>query len=268
MVNLILYTLKQFGVTITKGSIRKELLSHPLYPTLSCVSDAFERWKVNHVIARLPLDGIEKLGIPVISNLQMNNVILITDISGDYVVFRDTDCHLKKYKKTQFEKEWSGISIIINGTDEACEKDYKTKKLNETITKVGVCILAAVLSVLMMVSIYCVWKNDRQFSLLTKIIIFIINVLGLFFSILLYRREKLDKSSLFDKFCRIGTYADCEKVTKALVGKYKIFNYVSDFAVAYFTTILLWMIFVPFSGGGLLSVYIFLYFHFRLLCGL
>ena len=53
IIKLLYKFLKEYGIVITKNTIEQNILSHPEYPSMQCISDALDRWKVMHVVMQL-----------------------------------------------------------------------------------------------------------------------------------------------------------------------------------------------------------------------
>lgn len=257
MLKLILNVIDRYNIPVTHDTVKKDLLSHPLYPTLSSISDAFEKWRIRHTIAKLSFNHLNNANVPVISALSINNIILIENVNDEYILFRDSNFSKKKYKREQFEKSWSGISIIIDDISCACEKDYKIKKREEIIKKIFISLLLVVLFTLTILSIYIVWTRDNLLTVTSRSIFLINNSIGVLLCLLLYRRDKLKKSGFLDSLCKIGSYIDCDKVTNSFKGRFVFFDYIVEIAAAYFSTISIWIIFAPLNSGQLLSLYLF-----------
>ena len=47
--------LKVYGVSITQHTLTTTIYTHPEYPSMQCISDALDSWKVRHVVAKFTL---------------------------------------------------------------------------------------------------------------------------------------------------------------------------------------------------------------------
>ena len=74
MIKLVKQVLHSLNVKVSNNTIRETLFTHQSYPTLHCVSDAFDYWQIRHSIAKLCLDQLSGLDLPaIISSLAGNN---------------------------------------------------------------------------------------------------------------------------------------------------------------------------------------------------
>jgi hypothetical protein len=65
LAKLLFKVLKAYGISITYPTIERVVNSHPAYPSMQCVSDAFDSWKVKHVALKLSTEELRALNIPV-----------------------------------------------------------------------------------------------------------------------------------------------------------------------------------------------------------
>ena len=50
LAGLLFKILKAYGVSITYSSIEQEVSLHPEYPSIQCISDVLDGWKVKNVV--------------------------------------------------------------------------------------------------------------------------------------------------------------------------------------------------------------------------
>lgn len=239
MEKLIKQILHSLNIRLPIGIIRETLLTHQSYPTLSCISDALDYWQIKHSIARLTLEQLYGVNLPIIiSSLSSNKAIQIVKISDTDVLYRDTHNRLRKSKKDLFNAAWNGISIIIESPED--NTNNRTKLIQEkysedfnVVTNSLFITLLIVFSLLLACGIcdgsftQSIWHNYKSILLIN-------NLLGLFACCLLYRKEKSLNVWGLDRLCKIGTVVDCDKVTKSVKSNYILFHYITEIGIAYF----------------------------------
>lgn len=100
MIKLVKQILHVLNVKVSDNTIRNVILTHPNYPTLSCISDAFDYWKIKHSIAKLYLYQLSGLELPtIISAISGNNLIWIIRVTDTHVLYRDANNNLKNEKR-------------------------------------------------------------------------------------------------------------------------------------------------------------------------
>lgn len=257
MYKLIIKIIRHLNLPISDETIKETLMVHPLYPTLSSVSDAFDLWKIDHLIARLTLDQINDLDVPVISSRKRNNLILITRTTEKYVWFRDSFYRLKRVDKQSFMNSWDGISILIQNTAEAREYNIKSNKNFPNISRLLVIALALLVVVCGILTCYLSWSSDICMPYSTKVILLVNNIIGILICLLLYDGKANQSPTLFNKLCKKGKYIDCKKVIHSFDKKLPLIDYILEIAAGYFTTIVIWIAFAPSSPNWIFPLYVF-----------
>ncbi|MGM9774174.1 MAG: vitamin K epoxide reductase family protein [Candidatus Egerieousia sp.] len=243
-----------YNIKATKRGIQNTILQNPSYPTLSCVSDALDLWKVKYIIAKLTLEKLSELGIPVLSSLE-GTIIWITRITNENVYFRNVGYVKKRQTIDSFSKIWNGVVIIIEPDNDAEEPDFKQKSNSEKRRKGALAILAISLSGLLLISSHITWMRDMDASLTSKTALLLNNLAGFFVSALLYRRNKLIIQDFSDSFCKRGKFVDCDAVHGA-AKKSMITFYLEEIGLSYFLSMIMWLIFSPSESGWIFPVYI------------
>ena len=74
IIRLLSKVIKAYGISVSQQTIEHTVLTHPEYPSMQCISDAFKIWKVKHVVATLSLEKLRELDVPVIAHLKKTNL--------------------------------------------------------------------------------------------------------------------------------------------------------------------------------------------------
>lgn len=127
LVELLSRLLKSYGIKITTHTIEQTILTHPEYPSMQCISDALDSWKVKHVIMKLTLEKLKALDISVIAHLKKNEFVWVKQVTDSKVYFEDSFGKKNSDDIETFEQEWSGIALAIEDIVDAGEPGYKEK---------------------------------------------------------------------------------------------------------------------------------------------
>ena len=257
MHKLIIRLIRRLNLPISDKTIKETLMVHALYPTLSSISDAFDLWKIDHLIAKVTLDQINDLGVPVISSRKRNNIILITRTTDKFVWFRDSSYRLKRADRHSFMNSWDGISILIQNTDQAREYNTNSNISLQKISRLLAIALVLFIVVCGLFACYLTWSADISMPISTKIILLVNNIIGILMCLLLYDGKANQSSTLFNKLCKKGKYLDCKQVMHSFDKKLLIFDYLIEIAAGYFTTIVIWIAFTPSSPNWIFPLYVF-----------
>ena len=247
IVELLCKITKIYNIPISCRSIEQVVLTHPNYPSLQCVSDALDSWKVRHVVVKLSLEKLRALDVPVIAHLKKREYVWVTRITDSKVHYRGASGKEKTWGYDRFEQEWSGVALAIEDLTDAGEANYK-KEIKEGIFK-G--FIASSFAVLLIVLMCFSWTNDTQTSFLPKLLLFIFNAIGCYISYILIRQEKRQSSALSNKFCKIGKHIDCREVTSSQYSSFLNFISWAELGAVCFGSMLFWVAITPLSNDCL-----------------
>ena len=71
---LIFKFLKSYGVRITNRTIEQTIFKHPEYPSMQCISDAFDSWRIKNIVAKVSIEAIREMRAPTIAHLKRVDV--------------------------------------------------------------------------------------------------------------------------------------------------------------------------------------------------
>lgn len=257
MYKLIHKAIECLGLHISYDTIQETLAVHPLYPSLSSISDSFDLWGIEHIIAKLSFDDIGNLDLPILSSLTNNKPILIVKITKKYVFFRDSKYRLRKFDRQSFIKSWMGVSIILQRANDSSQNRIITDSNHDNV---WIIFIIAVL-VLMLIGgiIICSfnWGEDVWLTTYQKVVLLVNNIAGIVICALLYMNKIHLSSDFINKLCPKGKYTDCNKVVNSVEGKSILFNYIIEIAAGYFTSAVVWLIFAPSSAHWESPLFIF-----------
>ncbi len=247
IVKLLLKVLKVYDISIPTQSIAKTVLTHPDYPSVLCISDSLDRWRVKHVVFKPSLKKLYKLNIPVIAHLKRGEHVWVTQITDSKVYYWSAVDNKHVITYADFEQIWSGVALAFEDINNAGEPDYaqkRRKEITEKIFRYGIASISTLLWALLM---YISWTNDAQLPIIPKVCLLFTNVAGLYLSYILIKQEKRQFNRLVDKFCKSGKHIDCNQITSSRYSKF--FGWISwaELGIAYFAATLLWITIAPLS---------------------
>jgi len=202
-------------------------------------------------VMQLSLEKLRALNVPVIAHLKRGEFIWVTQIDETKVVFCDSSGKEKNENPEQFEKEWSGVALAIQSVDKAGDPNYKEERKKELKEKLFKYLIYGAIAVLLTVLSCFAWTYDVRLPLLPKILLLFINAAGCYISFLLIRQEKRQSDALANRFCKVGKYIDCNKVTASKYSNFFGLLSWAELGAAYFISMLLWVTIAPISAGWL-----------------
>lgn len=249
---LVVYRIIRFyRIKVTFNSINEELKSHPNYPSLKSICDFFDDKKiVNHPL-RLKESDLYKLKDPFIAHVEISEgkILLVYSINEEQVVYADELFWKKKISTHLFLEKWDGVVIVINPTKFSGEANYNERKANDLVRNL---LPPSVILLFLLYVTFGILFNVSFFKSSLRTTSFVIpftHLAGLFFSMLLLRRELNFKTNFTDRLCNIATNADCDAVIQSKASK--IFANITwaDFGVTYFSGGLLTLFILPITNS-------------------
>jgi len=244
---LIFKFLKVYGVSISKHEIEQAIYTHPDYPSIRCISDALDSWKVKHLVINLSLEKLQALDVPVIAPLKKGEFVWVTRVTNAKVYYRRASGKERITDKDRFEKEWTGEVLAIEDVTNAGEPDYREKCKKEIKQRLFKYAVAGGCMVLLTLLTFFSWTNDGSLPFLPKLLLLFVNVAGCCIGYLLIMQEKQQSNRLVQAFCKAGAHIDCNEVTKSQYSK--LFGIISwaELGMAYFSAVVLWICIAPIS---------------------
>jgi len=256
---LLFKVLKAYGVSITQHTIKQTINTHPELLSMQCISDALDSWKVKHTVVKLTLEKLRTLDIPVIVHLKKGEYVWVTQITDSKVHFWSAFGKKGNKSHEHFEKEWSGVALAIEDVEEAGEPNYREVRRKEIKENIIRYFFAGGCMALVTILTYFSWKNDSVLPLLPKLLLLLVNAAGCYISYTLILQENCQAKRLVQKFCKAGTHIDCNKVTASQYSKlFGVFSW-AELGIAYFTSVILWIVIAPVTVNWLLPLCIFFF---------
>ena len=144
--------------------------------------------------------------------LKRDEFIIVIRITDSKVYYWSSIDKEKSLSHNDFEKEWSGMAMVFENIDEAGDPNYRKEHIKGIKKKIFNYYILGCFVFLLTVLMYISWASDRTLTLLTKLFLFSINIVGCYISYILIRQEKHQSDTLMNKYCKIGKYIDCRQV--------------------------------------------------------
>ncbi len=247
--------LNRIGV---RGISSREIYSfverHPLGSSVRCVNDFFNTYNISAIVCGLGINQLTEIESPLLTIIKREeSLVTIERIDKSGVVVRGAGRPIK-YSLAEFQKIWTGVVLGAESGDEIKTPPYYRYVINQVIYHTNQNIPTIIGLSLMLLLLLCTQVNplSRPFYLLFTLI-------GWFASLLAVRKI-LSRYSLLDQMCRAIKIATCDNVLNSDASK--LFGWVnlSELSLAYFSSILALLLFMPielsllYSFLGLLSI--------------
>lgn len=248
--------LRRLGVLVTKGFLKKEIQTHPYYPSLAALSDILNAYKVDNSALRVSINDIESIPIPFIAHLNMGNgtFAIVEKITPSEVHFSLDEKKIKIISKTDFIKIWDNVILTASINDKSTEPNFYENRKAELLTtlKLPIFILA---STFILISSFIINQPSVYFLPL-----FITKCIGLFFIWLLVKHELGLQSDLTDKLCTMTKSTGCNEVLNSKASKlFGVFQ-LADIGLVWFVSSYIYLLITSIKGVVQSDVNIFGWF--------
>lgn len=218
--------LKLSNYNIDSKTFQLQLETHPEYPSLKSISDTFDYFDIENIVAQVPKDVLNQLPETFLTTLATAKglQVFLVKKSKDKIEITNENLEKKKITLEKFNKIWTGTIIAI---EEAEQKETKTF----SIGKLGL-LLFAIMGV-------AVLQVNSSFNLINQIYSLTF-VIGAIFSYYIVQEDLGIHNKIVSKVCETISKSDgCKGVITDQSSKLFSIVSLSDLTVIYFTTFIL-----------------------------
>lgn len=115
--------------TIDKKTLELQLLTHPDFPSLKSLSDTFDYFNIENIVAKVPVTALEQLPIIFLSVFKKDNQnrLVLVRKKKDKVQITDENLDAVTLTTEYFQKHWDGTIV---GVEELEKKQILHKQVN------------------------------------------------------------------------------------------------------------------------------------------
>lgn len=233
---------KYFKIKVTKTTVKEFLLSHPYYPSLKSVCDALTKWKVENYPLSLELNEIQNLEMPFIAHLKTSGgmLVYVQEIKDGDAFYLKSGNKVIQENFEKFSEKLSGAVVVLEGTKDSGEKEYRKKHQDEILNK---SLLPLGIITWVILGAYFVFNGtiDLQPGYLLWSLMFT-KIIGLTASIFLVLHEIKVHIPLSDKICGFSSKTDCDTVLSSKASR--LFGWINwaDVGLIYFSGTILFLL--------------------------
>lgn len=222
-------------VKVTRSTISETLQSHPDWPSLLCISDSLNLWKVPNAGAKMNKEDIDQLPVPFLAYLpgQPAPITVVTEVANNTVTtYNDNFTRTVALPKDFFLSLWTGIYILAEPALNSGERNYRQKKQRAFVASL---LPALLLIMLTGNSMYWLYESLQMINLPQQAGVWLqygIVLIGVAVCILLIWYEIDRNNPLLHKVCTGVARGNCSVI---LTGKAsKLFSWLSWSEVGFF----------------------------------
>lgn len=223
--------LNALKVPFTYRGINDSLKQHPDYPSIAAAHDVLKEYQVENLVLKIEPGKLDELPLPFIAHVNGQNrgFITVTGVSKDSVIFLKKGSLLQTEVKSRedFLKEWSGVALLAEKTENAGEKNYKVNRRNERLNNLRTAFL--LISFLFILIFSLLSSTSLSFSIAA---VTILKLAGVAVSCLLLWYE-IDKTNpLLQKVCSGSKTTNCSAILQSKEAK--LFGIISWSEIGFF----------------------------------
>lgn len=216
--------LKKLKIPVSESYVRLRLESHPDYPSLLAIKDTLEELNIPSNAYETDKTHLQQTRKPFLVHLNVGE--------GQLLYFNSVEEAENKVK--DFDKFWNGIVMLADKSEKAGNPDhdsYYQKENQETIFMYITAFLF--LGLFIFISL---WHYS-----LPVLLLFVSNIIGLYFSWLIAQKELGLGSSISDKICSLASHSRCEAVLFSKGAKLTKWLSWGDIGITWFVVSLLFL---------------------------
>ena len=196
IIDIVKYYLKTYRIAFKNIDLYKVLVTDSNFPTLASISNTLDYYGISSsaFISDDKVSSVLQKNMLVHTALKDGHFFVTKQISKDKVVLYDGKKH--SVPLDSFLKIWDGIILTTTATPLGNYKSAKERPINAALMAILIC------SVLLFGFWHCTQLH---------ILLILLNCVGLALSILLVKNRT--GINLYDKYCKIGKFFDCEIVS-------------------------------------------------------
>jgi len=223
--------LATLNIPVSRRYFRKQVASHPDYPSLLSVSDTLQKLGIPHGVARMDRENLENLERPYVLHLEED--------AGKFIVINEEH---GIGQREDIPEDWKGIVLKAEQVDELKDSENQRVLSEEKAARWGIYILLA--SFLGMAGLF-LWSSFSW-----PVLAFLATtVAGTVLGYLLISKDVGVKYDVVESFCNAGKRTNCDRILQS--DEATLFGHISlsDAVLSYFSTQLITaFLLIPVAG--------------------
>ncbi len=237
-------------IPFTNNYLKDVLDSHPDPESLLSISDTLAKYKIDSLAVKITEEKLDQIPLPCIVQLQGDKYpyfSCISGIPGKSMEYTDEEGKNKNLSKNEFVKKWTGITLLLEKSENASEPGYSTRRKENLIFQ-ALLLFFGIIGGVWLIDSYFSFSGNLSHSI-GAFSLFVLKSAGLVLSSILLWSEVDKDNSAIKEFCTGGKNIDCNAVTDSfsLGGVISL----SIIAFAYFSSGVFHLALSSFSGSVL-----------------
>lgn len=237
--NLVTKHIQLSNYKVEKKAIALHLLTHPEYPSVKSISDTYDYFGIENIVANVPFEVLNQLPDNFIGLI--NGELHLVKKKQNYAHLINEKLEKKKISFDKLKESWNGVIIAI----ETKEQKENSNKIKKEYLFFSILLLT------------CIIPSIVNFNI-SSIIFNVFTFIGFLISYFIVKETFGMNNRTINKFCNsVSKNQGCGNIINDT--KSKLFNVISlsDACIVYFSSLLLFSVFVEFNVSLLFLISIF-----------
>lgn len=238
--NILIEFLNLLSVKHTTLFANKLYNEHPYRDSFYGISKMLLEYKIKNIgLQNQDKDSINEYEAPFLTQ-QGHEFVMVKQLTNEKITFYWKDQYIT-IPITRFQENWTGAVLLPEVTEQSIEPDYKKHLKEEMLTKGVVFALISFLFILFFSAV----KNNQLFESAKFWSFLCINLIGLYATSLLLKKELNISDRYGDKICSLFKKANCNSILESEASQLFGFFKWSEIGFSYFVTNLIVISFTP-----------------------
>lgn len=209
--------LKLLEIKFTNANV-DNFKSYPGYGTLLSLEESLNEYALSTLSTKIPADSLLEIPYPAIAHLQKGggSYVVLTGFKNGEVHFLNADSRPSTLPISEFQAQWSGVTLLVETTENSREPGYDENRRVELFQRTTKYLGISLSSIL-----FCLFVLIHR----EAIPLLSLHIIGLVISTVLFLKENGNSNKLISKICGKGNRSDCDAVITS--PKSKLFGIVS-----------------------------------------
>jgi hypothetical protein len=241
---------KKNKIQLDQKEIAVQLLGHPYYPSLNCITELFDHFNVENLALKTKPEMETYNQLPHFFLAQINDeghkVLVVVSKLQNSTKLIYSEKKKKEISISEFIKLWTGVMFMIEKP-----KFYSNHKLNKTKIAKNILLTITTLSI----GVFFFLSNPTLFQTTH----FLLSFLGLYTCYQIIQQELGIRNLVLDRFCsRQSKIFDCNLILNSKMASIQGLFKLSDVGLVYFSTMVLYWLFKALNQFQTISAVILL----------
>ena len=205
---------KEVNIRVTSTSLKKALISHYDFPSLSSICDVLEDFNVPNLATKLNSEQLQQIPLPalVYINIDGGTFATIKKISENQIEWQHNTLGTKNESIEDFSEKWDGVALLIEPNENSGEIDYEKSNRKEFIESLRIPFVLIGLLTCLLFLIYPIIVDYTLDENLLFYGLLLTKSLGVTFSTLLVWYSLDASNSFLNKICQLNKKTNCQNI--------------------------------------------------------